>query len=73
MVIEAKGEFTPEDRKKTLLVLKQYPGIDLRFIFGSPGQKLSKTSKTTYAMWCNQNGIKWAGRVFPMAWAGESI
>jgi predicted nuclease of restriction endonuclease-like RecB superfamily len=71
IMVEVKGEFTAADRKKTLLVLEQYPDIDLRFVFGSPGSKLSKRSKTTYAQWCNQHGIKWAGRKVPQEWIQE--
>ena len=71
MHIEVKGEFSSDDRKKTLLVLEQHPGMDLRFIFGSPGTRLSKASKTTYAAWCNKYGIKWAGRKFPQEWVKE--
>lgn len=59
-LIETKGEFSSKDRQKTLLVAKQHPDLDIRFIFSSPGSRLGKMSKTTYAMWCEKHGFKWA-------------
>ena len=52
IIIEAKGYFCSKDRQKHLLVKKQNPDLDIRFVFSNPNQKISKTSKTTYAMWC---------------------
>lgn len=55
--IEAKGLFTPKDRKKMLLVKNQYPDLDIRFLFQNPNVKISKTSQTTAAEWCMKNGF----------------
>ena len=56
--IEAKGLFTPKDRKKMLLVKEQYPDYDIRFLFQNPNVKISKTSQTTAAEWCIKNNFK---------------
>ena len=58
--LEAKGYWSPSDRRKILNVLKANPEIDLRMIFQSPFNKISKKSKTTYAQWCDRHDIPWS-------------
>ena len=57
--LEAKGYWAPEDRRKILAVKKDNPGIDLRMVFPSPYNTISKRSKTTYAQWCEKHKIPW--------------
>lgn len=71
MYIEIKGWLTLEDRQKTLLILEQYPNIDLRFCFQAPYNKIRKGSKTTYADWCDSHGIKWCSKEIPSSWINE--
>ncbi len=71
IVIETKGRFVSADRQKHLLIQDQYPHLDLRFVFSNPNQRLSKKSKTTYAMWCEQNGFKYAKQFIPSEWLNE--
>lgn len=71
VIIEGKGLFEAEDRKKHLLVRQQYPTLDIRFVFSNPNQKLYKGSKTTYAMWCDKNGFKYAKKLIPAEWLRE--
>lgn len=71
IIIEAKGVFDVEDRKKHLAIKEQHPDLDIRFVFTRAGAKISKTSKTTYAMWCEQNGFKYATKLIPDAWLRE--
>lgn len=71
IVIETKGYFTGADRTKHLLIQAQYPDIDLRFVFQNPNTKLSKTSKTTYAMWCDKHGFPYAVKWIPEVWLKE--
>lgn len=71
IAVEVKGWFRGADRAKMLLVKKQYPGLDLRLVLASPGQRLSKTSKTTQAGWCEQHGFPWAEADVPAAWHRE--
>ena len=35
IIIETKGRFTPEDRRKHLLIKKQHPDLDIRFVFST--------------------------------------
>tara|TARA_Y100001970_G_C14142451_1_gene807931 strand:- start:143 stop:577 length:435 start_codon:yes stop_codon:yes gene_type:complete len=57
--LEAKGYWAPEDRRKILAVKRDNPDIDLRMIFQSPYNTISKKSKTTYAQWCEKHDIPW--------------
>ena len=57
--LEAKGKFTPADRKKHILLKKQHPEKEIWIVLMGPNNKLSKKSKTTYASWCEKNGLRW--------------
>jgi hypothetical protein len=57
--LECKGYWDPEDRRKIKAVKKQNPDLDIRMVFQSPYNKISKKSKTTYAMWCDRLDIPW--------------
>ena len=72
VIIEAKGYFKPEDRRKMLAVKKQHPDLDIRLVFQSPNNTISKESKTTYAMWAEKNGFLWAPyHSIPLDWFDE--
>ena len=67
--IEAKGYWSPSDRRKILNVLKANPEIDLRMVFQSPYNTISKKSKTTYAKWCEKHDIPWSSyQNIPIEW-----
>ena len=71
IIIETKGRFTTADRQKHLLIKKQKPALDIRFVFCNPNTKISKISKTTYAMWCKKHGFKFAKGYIPDEWFNE--
>ena len=71
IIIESKGRFLVADRLKHLWVKEQHPELDIRFIFSNSKAKLSKTSKTTYGMWCDKYGFKYADREIPKSWIME--
>lgn len=71
IVIETKGMWVLEDRKKMLLVKEQHPEIDFRIVFTNANKKIKKGSKTSYAMWCDKHGIKWANKTIPLEWVNE--
>ena len=67
--LEAKGYWAPEDRRKILNVKKSNPEIDLRMVFQSPYNTISKKSKTTYAQWCERHDIPWSSyQEIPIEW-----
>lgn len=68
IIIESKGRFTVADRKKHLLIKKQFPDLDIRFVFSNSRAKINKGSKTTYGMWCDKHGFTYADKLIPKEW-----
>ena len=67
--LEAKGYWAPEDRRKILAVKKSNPDVDIRMVFQSPYNTISKKSKTTYAQWCERHDIPWTSyQDIPIEW-----
>tara|TARA_R100000995_G_scaffold35444_1_gene16168 strand:- start:850 stop:1191 length:342 start_codon:yes stop_codon:yes gene_type:complete len=66
--IETKGLFSTADRQKMKLIKEQYPKLDIRFIFSNAKAKINKKSKTTYGMWCDKYGFKYAHKHIPKEW-----
>lgn len=71
IIIETKGRFVTADRQKHLLIKEQRPDLDIRFVFSNPKTRISKTSMTTYAMWCEKHGFKYAAKLIPDEWLKE--
>jgi len=68
IIIESKGRFVAADRKKHLLVKKQHPELDIRFVFSNSKNKINKGSKTTYGDWCDKHGFQYADKLIPEEW-----
>jgi len=67
--LECKGYWEPADRRKIKAVKQQHPDLDLRMVFQSPFNKISKGSKTTYAKWCERLNIPWTSFAnIPLNW-----
>ena len=73
IVIETKGRFTLEDRKKHLLIREIYPELDLRFVFSNPNNCLRKGSKTTYADWCKKSNFLYSHKWVNASWVQEKL
>ena len=71
ILIETKGRWVIEDRKKHLLIKKQHPELDIRMVFMSGKTKIRKGSKTTYGMFCDKHNILWAEKTIPESWLKE--
>ena len=71
IIVESKGRFVTDDRKKHLLIKAQHPDLDIRFVFTRSKTTISKASKTTYADWCVKHGFLFADRCIPAAWLAE--
>ena len=71
IIIETKGRFLTADRQKHILIKQQHPNLDIRFVFSNPQTRISKTSATTYAMWCVKNGFLYAKGSVPWEWTVE--
>jgi len=71
IIVETKGRFLAPDRQKHILVKRHNPDLDIRFVFSNSNARISKTSKTTYAMWCRKYGYQFADKVIPEEWLNE--
>ena len=75
-IVEAKGGFNSQDRKKHKLIKAQKPELDIRFIFSNSKTKIGKKSLTTYGKWCELNNFKYhcvqsTKKPFPDEWLKE--
>jgi len=68
IIIETKGRFTSEDRKKHILIKEQHPDLDIRFLFKKADKRIKKGSKTTCGEWCKKNGFKFCEKEIPQSW-----
>ena len=67
--LETKGYWDPADRRKVLAVKRDNPDVELRMVFQSPFNTISKKSKTTYAQWCEKHDIPWTSfHNIPLDW-----
>ena len=71
IIVETKGRFLMADRQKHILVKRHNPTLDIRFVFSNSNARISKTSRTTYASWCEKNGFKYADKTIPKEWLEE--
>jgi hypothetical protein len=69
MHIEAKGYFSPADRRKLLEVKRAHPDLDLRLLFQRANTRLSKARRSmTYGQWATRHGFPWAEGTVPDHW-----
>jgi hypothetical protein len=71
IIIETKGIFDSEDRRKHLAIQEQHPELDIRFVFSNSKAKLYKGAKSRYCEWCDKHEFKWGHRIIPEAWLKE--
>jgi hypothetical protein len=71
IIVEGKGIFDAEDRKKHLLIKQQHPELDIRFVFSRANAPIYKGSPTTHANWAEHHGFKYAEKLVPDAWVKE--
>lgn len=71
IIIETKGLFDNDDRRKHVTIKEQHPELDIRFVFSNANAKLYKGAKSRYFEWCEKNGFLWANRVIPQEWLTE--
>ena len=71
IIVEAKGIFDADDRKKHLLIKAQHPELDIRLVFSRANAPIYKGSPTTHAAWADHHGFKWAEKLIPQSWLDE--
>ena len=70
--VETKGIWTVQDRAKHILVKQQCPELDIRFVFSNQNARLYKGSPTTYGMYCEKHGFRFASKLIPDDWLEEA-
>jgi len=60
MLVEYKGYFRPEDKRKLAAVKKCHPALDIRIVFYS----YNKAS----VRWADKHGFPWALKTIPDEW-----
>ena len=71
IIVESKGIFDAEDRKKHLLIRQQHPDLDIRLVFSRANAPIYKGSPTTHAKWAEHHGFKYAEKLIPQSWLDE--
>lgn len=71
IIVETKGRFVSTDRRKHKEIKKQFPELDIRFVFTNSRAKLYKGAKSSYGDWCKKHGFKYADKVIPEDWLKE--
>lgn len=72
IIVETKGIFSADDRRKHLEIKAQHPDLDIRFVFSNAKAKLYKGAKSRYCDWCDKHGFQWSHKEIPEAWLEES-
>ena len=74
VVVETKGHFSSDDRRKMLAVKSQYPLLDIRLCFQNAQVKLSKAPKSlAYWQWAERHGFLGVKATFPTTWFTDAI
>src|SRR6267154_3185218 len=60
ILVECKGYFRPEAKRKMVAVKKQHPELDIRILFYS--------LKVQYIKWAEKNGFRYAIGKIPKEW-----
>ena len=71
IIVEGKGIFDAEDRKKHELLKTQHPELDIRFVFSSSKKPINPKSPTSVGEWCKARGFKFADKLIPPSWFNE--
>lgn len=71
IIVESKGIFDADDRKKHLLIKQQHPHLDIRLVFSRANAPIYKGSPTTHAKWAEHHGFKYAEKLIPDEWLRE--
>ena len=72
IIIEAKGYFPPEDRRKMIEVKRANPELDIRIVFQRDGKLGTGPRPLTCLSWAKRHGFRAAIGFVPKAWLEEN-
>jgi len=74
VIVETKGAFPTEDRRKMLAVKRQHPELDIRICFMKADVKLSRAPRSiTYWQWAEKAGFLWCEGAIPHSWLTDAV
>lgn len=69
VIVETKGLFDSDDRRKMVAVKEQHPELDIRLCFMKADVKLSRAPRSlTYWQWAERHGFLWCEGHIPTTW-----
>ena len=69
VIVETKGLFDSDDRRKMVAVKEQNPHLDIRLCFMKADVKLSRAPRSlTYWQWAERHGFLWSEGHIPTTW-----
>lgn len=69
VIVEVKGYFPPEQRRKMIEVKRANPDLDIRLLFQRAQGKIGQGPRAlTVAGWAEANGFPWAEGTVPPEW-----
>ena len=69
VIVETKGLFDSDDRRKMVAVKEQNPHLDIRLCFMKADVKLSRAPRSlTYWQWSERHGFLWCEGHIPTTW-----
>lgn len=68
IIVETKGRWDSQDRKKMVAMKEQHPDLDIRILFLADNW-ITKRHKDRYSTWCDKKGLTYAiGKTIPEEW-----
>jgi hypothetical protein len=69
VIVETKGLFDSDDRRKMVAVKEHHPHLDIRLCFMKADVKLSRAPRSlTYWQWAERHGFLWCEGHIPTTW-----
>jgi hypothetical protein len=69
VIVETKGLFDQDDRRKMVAVKAQHPDLDIRLCFMKADVKLSRAPRSLkYWQWAERHGFPWCEGHIPTSW-----
>lgn len=69
VIVETKGLFDQDDRRKMVAVKAQHPHLDIRLCFMNANVKLSRAPRAlTYWQWAERHNFLWCEGHIPTSW-----
>jgi hypothetical protein len=72
IIVETKGYFRVEDKRKMKSLKKSNPHLDVRMVFSEPKTPSAHKELERNIRWCKRNDFPYAVGLIPIEWINES-